>query len=214
MKLLLDELVPQAGQETQYLMKAEALLSVPNASDKVTLVPRALVESTLSAINIALEKVQRQIDRTTPSAQQQLEETDLLNEARRAELGLPTEAHPPGESNHAPAEDQEMESLPPAHELEDDQADQEMEMLALALEPITPKTVQQEKDMLMDDGPEGPQNESTNESQEAQEEAENVTGRSKPAPKATSGSSKASAKKRPCAKPAPKAKGKACKKKQ
>ncbi|CAL1135785.1 unnamed protein product [Cladocopium goreaui] len=184
MKLILDELAPLAGEETQYMMRAEALLSVPHAPDGAALVPRAVVQSTLSAINIALEKVQGVIDRTTPSAQQELEETEALNAARKAELGVPIEPRHPDEDNQEPSEDQEMEMLA------------ELEV----------------QEMQMDDGTEGQKNESTNESQEAQDDEENITPCSKTTPKAKSGASKASAKKRPRAKPTAKAQSKSCKK--
>ena len=184
MKLILDELAPLAGEETQSMMRAEALLSVPHAPDGAALVPRAVVQSTLSAINIALEKVQGVIDRTTPSAQQELEETEALNAARKAELGVPIEPRHPDEDNQEPSEDQEMEMLA------------ELEV----------------QEMQMDDGTEGQKNESTNESQEAQDDEENITPCSKTTPKAKSGASKASAKKRPRAKPTAKAKSKSCKK--
>ena len=194
MKLTLDELVPSACQDAQYMMKAEAILSIPQPSEGVTLVPRALVESTLSAINIALEKVQHHIDRTTPSAEQELEEAATLNAAVKAELGEDMEMPP----NQPPTADQNTE-MPPT---QPPTADQDMEMPATAQEQITPKTELREEDMQMDDGPEG---------QEAHDDESNGA-RSKPTPKAKSGASKAAAKRRPRAKPAPKAKSKVCKK--
>lgn len=206
MKLILDELAPLAGEEAQYMMRAEALLSVPHAPDGAALVPRAVVQSTLSAINIALEKVQAVIDRTTPSAQQELQETEALNAARKAELGVPIEPRHPDEDNQAPAEDQAMETLAPA--LETPKTEPEEQDMQLA----TPKTALEDQEMQMDDGPEGQENGSTNESQEAQDDEENITPCSKTRPKAKSGASKASTKKHPRAKPTAKAKSKSCKK--
>ena len=215
MKLILDELAPLAGEEAQYMMRAEALLSVPHAPDGATLVPRAVVQSTLSAINIALEKVQGVIDRTTPSAQQELQETEVLNAARKAELGVPIEPRHPDEDNQAPAEDQEMETPAPALETPKTELEEQDMQLVTPLEDqeiVTPKTELEDQEMQMDDGTGGQGNGSTNESQEAHDDEENITPCSKTTPKAKSGASKASTKKHPRAKPTAKAKSKSCKK--
>ena len=187
MKLILDELAPLAGEEAQYMMRAEALLSVPHAPDGATLVPRAVVQSTLSAINIALEKVQGVIDRTTPSAQQELQETEVLNAARKAELGVPIEPRHPDEDNQAPAEDQEMETPAPALETPKTELEEQDMQLVTPLEDqeiVTPKTELEDQEMQMDDGTGGQGNGSTNESQEAHDDEENITPCSKTTPKA------------------------------
>ena len=89
--LFLEEFKPHGDETTQYLMKAEALLSAPtpvrNGEGPGTLVPAALVEKTLEAINFSLEKLQIQIHKTDTSVEEEVEEQSVLSAAKKAEEG-------------------------------------------------------------------------------------------------------------------------------
>ena len=92
MSLFLEEFKPHDGDETtQYLMKAEALLSAPtpvrNGEGPGALVPAALVEKTLDAINFSLEKLHIQIHKTDTSVEEEVEEQSVLSAAKKAEEG-------------------------------------------------------------------------------------------------------------------------------